>query len=112
MNIKCAKCDTNGVCIACKSEYETLANGKCTCNKIASCEDCTYDSKKCTKCVTGKIVNEAVNPNTCVSSCPSGTHLSNGVCKAGSNVIELIKNERNFDYYNPLIHSNISPLFS
>ena len=49
-------------------------SGKCVCDKIAGCDDCTYDSTKCLKCTGSKFINTAVSPHTCVDVCPANTH--------------------------------------
>ena len=44
----------------------------------------------CDLCDAGKYANQAVSPNTCVSTCPSTSRTVGDKCVAATNFVELI----------------------
>lgn len=77
MQFKCKTCFADGVeknvCKECYYPFDKLVNGKCVCNAIANCDECS-DAKTCVKCSGLNLINKAVIPNTCVAKCPANTH--------------------------------------
>ena len=87
----------NGVesnkCIKCAFSWDTLTNGVCDCSAIPGCSDCS-STTVCNKCSGTKLLYNAVTPNQCVTSCPSGTHKVDDKCIKGANNVYLLKKEK------------------
>lgn len=106
----CKSCDSNGKCLTCHENHKLASSGKCVCSSISNCEDCAEDVKKCNKCNDGLKLNTAASPETCVATCPSGTHESNLKCFKGSNYVALRSTEKYYSTMNPDVYNRDHPM--